>query len=296
MKTFGKFAKTRIGALGKSQKVLADQLNVSPAYISQIFTGKKHPPDLGKPRNRMQLKAWCEFLDAPAEEILDLVRYELHRVPPKPEPKYRNMRETLLSRIGPGMLPLLDEIRTLEQHPAENRVIDFLTQIFLVLQDEWDEIRAYSLVRFKELCLTLRTDRSFVENTLSPFFSGIRFSWKWNPDTGEIGIDSDENDIFTALERLSHIDSHISDLNVQGTVPVVGHVSAGDGFQFTDGGFFAGEGFEQVPFPPGLESSIAKRLYCVRVRGDSLREFSSAMVPYFSLNLNRGRKYGTETW
>ena len=40
MKTFGDFAKERIKGLAKSQKDLAQKLNVSPAYISQILTGK----------------------------------------------------------------------------------------------------------------------------------------------------------------------------------------------------------------------------------------------------------------
>ncbi len=56
-------------------------------------------------------------------------------------------------------------------------------------------------------------------------------------------------------------------------MPVVGHVSAGEGFGFTDGGYTAGEGFEQVDIPPGVDPQLVQSLYCVRVRGDSLREF-----------------------
>ena len=73
MKTFGEYAKERIKSLGKSQKDLADKLGVSPAYISQISTGKKKPPDLGRPRNRPQLKIWTEFLAASEEDILSLI-------------------------------------------------------------------------------------------------------------------------------------------------------------------------------------------------------------------------------
>jgi phage repressor protein C with HTH and peptisase S24 domain len=56
---------------------------------------------------------------------------------------------------------------------------------------------------------------------------------------------------------------------------MVGHVSAGSGFEYTDGGYPPGEGFEQVELPPGVNPALADRLYCVRIRGDSLREFIS---------------------
>jgi len=57
------------------------------------------------------------------------------------------------------------------------------------------------------------------------------------------------------------------------TVPVVGQVSAGRGFEYTDGDFTLGEGLDQVEIPPGVDPFLAQTLYCVKVRGDSLREF-----------------------
>ncbi|MBW2140879.1 MAG: helix-turn-helix transcriptional regulator, partial [Deltaproteobacteria bacterium] len=54
------------------------------------------------------------------------------------------------------------------------------------------------------------------------------------------------------------------------TVPVISHVSAGEPFQWTDGGFEAGNGLEKVDLPPGIDPNLAKKIYAVRVRGDSM--------------------------
>ena len=75
------------------------------------------------------------------------------------------------------------------------------------------------------------------------------------------------------MERIMALAGSSPGFTVKSTVPLVGHVSAGEGFTFTDGGYPVGEGFEEVEIPPGVDPRIAERLYCVRVRGDSLREF-----------------------
>ncbi|MBW2086423.1 MAG: helix-turn-helix transcriptional regulator [Deltaproteobacteria bacterium] len=54
------------------------------------------------------------------------------------------------------------------------------------------------------------------------------------------------------------------------TVPVISHVSAGEPFQWTDGGFEAGDGLEKVELPPGIDPKLAEKIYAVRVRGDSM--------------------------
>ncbi|MBW2092967.1 MAG: helix-turn-helix transcriptional regulator [Deltaproteobacteria bacterium] len=54
------------------------------------------------------------------------------------------------------------------------------------------------------------------------------------------------------------------------TVPVISHISAGEPFQWTDGGFEAGNGLEKVELPPGIDPKLAERVYAVRVRGDSM--------------------------
>ena len=170
MKTFGRYAKDKIARLGKSQKDLAAELGVSPAYVSQIFTGKKNPPDLGKPRNRSQLKTWCQFLGAPEEDILDLVRYELHRVPPRPNPKFRNMRDLLLQRVNSPTTGLIEEIRAMELHPAENLAVQAMVQIYFMLQEDNVGGRAYGTARFKDFCDRARANKDFVEGELVKFF------------------------------------------------------------------------------------------------------------------------------
>jgi SOS-response transcriptional repressor LexA len=273
MKTFGSFAKERIRRLGRSQKSLAAQLGVSPAYVSQVFTGKKNPPDLGKSRNRAQLRTWAEFLGAPEDEILDLVRYELHRVPPRPAPRFRRMRELLLQRMSARDKSLTDEVRSMELHPAENRIIHGLVQIYLILQEEAHDSSAYSQTRFKEFCNRVRANRDFVEEELVGFFSDQPFSWTWDSEADDVRFFPEAAKIRDAMERMADFLSGGPGFTYARTIPVVGHVSAGTGFEFTDGGFAAGEGFEQVEIPPGVDTALAQSLYCVRVRGDSLREF-----------------------
>lgn len=259
-------------ALGKSQKALAKMLNVSPAYISQIISGKKRPPDLGRARNRIQLAVWSDFLDAAEDEILDLVRFQLHRVPPKPAPRYRNMRSYLLSTLeDEGGLE--DEIRALELHPAENVAIHTLIQIYLVIQEDPSEGTGYGVVRFRELCGRARNRKDFIEDELIRFFVPRDLAWYWDPDIHDIRIVTDSEELREALERVKELGGKSRRVTARRSVPVVGHVSAGEGFAYTDGDYPVGEGFDRMELPPGVDPSLSERLYCVRVRGDSMREF-----------------------
>lgn len=273
MKAFGKYARDRIRQLGKSQKALAELLGVSPAYISQIFSGKKNPPDLGKPKNRSQLRAWSEFLAAPEDDILGLVRFELHRVPLKPTPKFPALRELLIQRMKFQDKSLSEEIRAMELHPAENLAICEMVRIFLILQEEPEDSRAYGPARFKDLCSRARTNREFIEKDLLSFFREKPFSWAWEREANDIRLYTESPQIRDAIGKLEQLFSGDRRTIFGRTVPVVGHVSAGQGFEYTDGGYLAGEGFEQVDIPPGVDPHLAQSLYCVRVRGDSLREF-----------------------
>ncbi len=127
--------------LGKSQKTLAEELIVSPAYVSQVLSGKKKPPDLARPKCLGQLRTWSKFLDAPEEDILDMVRFDLHRVPLRPPAKYPRMRELLLTRVSTRAKALPGEIRSMPLHPAENLVIQAMVRPYSILQEEWDEGR-----------------------------------------------------------------------------------------------------------------------------------------------------------
>jgi SOS-response transcriptional repressor LexA/transcriptional regulator with XRE-family HTH domain len=273
MKSFARYARDRIKILGKSQKTVAEELGVSPAYISQIFSGKKNPPDLGKPKNRPQLRAWSVCLGVAEDDLLDLVRFELHRVPFRPEGRFLKTREILLKKLDPRVKKLAEEIRAMELHPAESRIIQLLVQIYAALGEECDEARAYGPVRFRDFCLRAATDREFVENTIVEFFGSYEFSWTWDAASNEVSIDSVSPEIGEGIARVRRILLDAPRLNGGGSVPVVGHVSAGEGFEYTDGGFHSGEGFEQVPLPLGLDPNLGSVLYCVRVRGNSLKEF-----------------------
>ncbi|HMK35959.1 MAG TPA: XRE family transcriptional regulator [Desulfomonilaceae bacterium] len=273
MRAFGKYVKDRMERLQKSQKSLAEQLKVSPAYISQIITGKKNPPDLGKLRNRGQLRIWCEFLDVTEDEILGIVRYELHRVPPRPSPRFPNMRDLLLERFGSRDGNLVEEIRSLELHPAENVALLALVQIYLVLQEDPLSGSAYGPARFKDFCHRARGNKEFVEGDLVRFFRDLAFSWVWDIEMNDVRFSSESAHMCEAIDKIREILGAGRGLAYHRTIPVIAHVSAGEGFEYTDGGFPAGEGFEHVDLPPGVDPALAQTLYCVRVRGDSLREF-----------------------
>jgi SOS-response transcriptional repressor LexA len=273
MASFGEFARDRLKDVGKSQKALAGSLGVSPAYISQIFTGKKNPPDLSKPRNRRHLRIWSQFLEVPEEDILELIRHQLHRIPLKPAPKYRNMRRLLLKCLSGRQEALAQEIKGLRAHPAELTAIRGMAQIFMILNEDFDEERGYGTVRFRELCCRVSGNTRFIETELVGFFEKVSFSWSWDPQANDVSLSSESEDIRLAIERLNDLFTDAGPLSFQQTVPVVGHVSAGEGFEYTDGGYMTGEGFEQVELPPGVDPSLADSLYCVRIRGNSLKEF-----------------------
>ena len=275
MVTFGEFAKERIKRLAKSQKDLAARLEVSPAYISQILTGKKNPPDLGKTRNRAQLLVWAEFLEIGRDEVLEMVQVELHGVAPRPQPRYPRTRELLLSSLAGGTEDLAEEIRHMELHPAENLVIGMLTRIYLVDRTRSTENRAHGGQRFKELFLRVRGNREFIEGELIRYFQEHPFAWSWDSEANDIRFYSESRQIREAVDGMDEIVGQTPGFVFSRTIPMVGHVSAGSGFEYTDGGYPPGEGFEQVELPPGVNPALADRLYCVRIRGDSLREFIS---------------------
>lgn len=273
MKVFAHYVRRKLRAIGKSQKSLAKELGVSAAYISQILTGKRNPPDLGRFKNRMLLKTWAQFLDVDEAEMVDLIQHELHKVPLPPRPRFPQMRELLLARLGPTREALSQEMRAFELHPAENRAIEAMSQMYLALHDDGFEHRAHAAARFKELMSRVRSDRDFIEHELKDFFSSQPFSWAWDFELNAARIEAGSGELIDAQEKARRL---LSGTHGQGpvvTVPVVGHVSAGEGFEFTDGGFHAGEGFEQVSLPPGISSDLASVLYCVCVRGNSLKEF-----------------------
>lgn len=255
--------------------MLAHELKVSPAYVSQLLTGKKQPPDFGRPRNKAQLSVWCASLQVSESDILDIVRHELHQIPPRPRPRFPCMRALLVQRLKKGHRRLLDEIAFLELHPAESRAIDLTTKVYLFIQEEVRDPRAYALTRFKTLVAQAKANKFFVENALLDYLRDKLFVWSWDPEVNEVHLDflsPELQEVILALDVLlsdprGGLD-HVS-------IPLVGHVSAGEGFEFTDGGYMVGEGFEQVPMPPGIDATIARDLYCVRVRGDSLSDFFS---------------------
>lgn len=259
--------------LGKSQKALAAELEVSPAYISQIFRGKKNPPDLGRPKGRTLLRKWSKFLEISDEDLLDMIRFDLHRVPLRPAARFPHMREMLFKRLHARSKNMLDEIRSMQLHPAENLAIRTMVELYVVLQEEVKQGRAYGQERFRDFCRVACSNREFVDSELVGFFGEQDFTWWWDADSGQVTFQPQSREIQDAMQRVKGMSSKAPQIDRDLTVPVVGHVSAGEGFEYTDGGFTAGEGFDQVDVPPGLPPALAQYLYCVRVRGDSLREF-----------------------
>jgi phage repressor protein C with HTH and peptisase S24 domain len=166
-------------------------------------------------------------------------------------------------------------MQSMAQHPAEYFAIRILIRIYLVLQEDWSEGRAYGPERFKDFCQSVQSNREFVEGDLAEFFRERAFAWSWDPENGDVTFAPESREMRTAAKRVNDILNHTGSHTHGLTVPVVGHVSAGEGFEYTDGGFSAGEGFDQVDMPPGVDPALARVMYCVKIRGDSLREFLS---------------------
>ena len=272
MKTFGKYARERLRELGKSQKSLAEELGVSPAYISQIFSGKKSPPDLGRPRNRVQLRLWSTCLQTPEEDLLEVVRFELHRLPPRPDPRFRNMRDLLIRTLAPAEKPLIDEIRSLELHPAESRAIRALARIFLALGRQKGEVQESMTAAAHSPDWQALRDRDFVEETLVGFFEKHSFMWTWDPLGNDVHLESRSAPIFKAMARLEKSACTNRGLRQSPVVPVVGKVSAGEGFDHPSAIHSRNRFEDLVVLPAGTDPGLAQALYCVRVRDDSLRE------------------------
>lgn len=272
MKTFGKYARERIKALGKNQKTLAEELGVSPAYVSQILSGKKNPPDLGRPKNRSQLRVWSECLKAEEEEILDLVRFELHRFPLRPDARFRRMRSLLIRYLDAQDKSLIDEIRSMELHPAEGRAINALVRIYLALEEKLNGGDISVVDPFEEVCCRASADRSFVEEILVGFFEDNAFTWNWDPLDNDVQLVSGSADITEAMARMAADRSETAGVRYSPGVPVVGYVSAEEGFDYAERERNAGRKREYVPLAPGVNPDLGRVLYCVRIRGDSLSE------------------------
>lgn len=293
MRTFGKYARQRIKELGKSQKSLAEELGVSPAYISQIFSGKKSPPDLGRPRNRIQLRLWSTGLQAAEDEILDVVRFELHRLPPRPDARYRKMRELLIRSLGVGDKGLGDEIRSLELHPAESRAIGALAKIYLMLRHEQGGGDEGFPEKLHERSCQALADRDFVEGALVSFFEGHSFTWNWDPVGNDVHLLSRSAAIFRAMSLIERFGEDIAGLRHMPAVPVVGQVSAGEGFDHPGEGLAAREAAEFSLLPPGTDPEAAQWLYCVRVGDESLRElFGEGAVLFVKMKSSQEIKDG----
>lgn len=293
MKTFGKYARERLRELGKSQKALAEELGVSPAYISQIFSGRKSPPDLGRPRNRLQLRLWSMCLQTAEEDILDVVRFELHRLPPRPDPRFRRMRELLIGSLAQPAKALIDEIRSLELHPAESRAIGALARIFLALQREAGKREEPVAPVLYAGSFRAFADSEFVEDTLVRFFEKHPFMWNWDPVVNDVHLQSRSAAIFRAMTRIEK--SNCANIGLRHTpvVPIVGQVSAGEGFAYPSGPVSRRRSEDVALLPAGTDPAVAQTLYCVRVGDDSLRElFGQGSLLFVKTNSSHEIKDG----
>lgn len=259
--------------LGKSQKELARELKVSAAYVSQLLRGKKRPPNFAKSRNQDRLQAWARSLAVAEGEVINVVRVSHARLVDRQEPRFPGMRKFLLERLDPSCQHLSKEIKGLEFHPAEGRAIHALIETFVVGQGDLYEQRAYARSRVKEFMVFAKEDRNFVEGQLIQFYLNRQFTWNWDAESNAVHLETENCELHECRKIIRELVSGGREGSSSLTIPVVGHVSAGEGFEYTDGGYYAGEGFDQVPVPPGVAGDLAARLYCVRVRGNSLKDF-----------------------
>ncbi len=272
-RTFSQLAKQRLMTLGKNQRALAKALNVSPAYVCQIFSGKKSPPDLSREKNYQLLRVWCDFLETDENELTDLVRHELHRTPLPPTPRYPRFRAMVLSKLDTADESLRNEIRALSAHPAEHNLVSVLLQIYLVGDKGSSESHALVFADLMESLSKLINDLGFIENRLCDLFAGIDFSWTWDEASGQVKFSTGSRLFNYALELVMKFNKGDSPFKYASTAPVVGYVTASDGFDYDEDDFQKKLEAKEAPFPCGIDSVYQASIYSVRVRGDSLRQF-----------------------
>ncbi len=272
-RTFRQVSKQRLRALGKNQRSLAKALNVSAAYISQIFSGKKSPPDLSREKNYEILRTWCDFLEIDENELIDLVRHELHRTPLPPLPKYPRFRSVAFSKLETGNEDLINEIRALSAHPAEQNLVSLLLQIYLIGDSGSSENNALVFDDLVESVSKLVHDVDFIETELCDRFAGIDFTWTWDEASGRALVYTDSRQLNYALELLKKYHIGDSPFKYASTVPVVGYVTASEGFDYDEEDFQRRLYPEDAVLPIGVDPGLYTSMYSVRVRGDSLRQF-----------------------
>lgn len=272
-RAFSKSVKQNLSKSGKSQRDLATALNVSPAYVSQIISGKKSPPDLSRQKNHELLRVWSEFLNVEEQELIDLVMHDLHGTPLPPSPRHPRFRSLALSRLDIRNEPLKNVIRALVTHPAEQSLINILSQVYLIDEPGSSQSRALVFSEMMESFSTLIHDADFIDTDLCNRFDNTDFSWFWDEVSGRIHFYTESRQLNAALELIEEYHAGDSALKYSPTVPLVGHVSATEGFDLHDGDFLNNFSGEHTPTPIGVDPGLYPLLYCVRVRGDSLRHY-----------------------
>lgn len=272
-RTFRHVSKQRLRALGKSQRSLAKALNVSPAYISQIFSGKKSPPDLNREKNYDLLRIWCDCLEIDENELIDLVRHELHRTPLPPLPRYPRFRSFAFSKLDTGNEALINEIRALSAHPAEQNLISLLLQIYFLGDSGSSENNALVFADLMESVSKFDHDIDFIESELCDRFTDLDFTWTWDEASGLALVYTESRQLNYALDLLRKYHVGDSSFKYASTVPIVGYVTASEGFDYDEGDFLGRLYPEDVVLPVGIDPGLYTSMYSVRVRGDSLRQF-----------------------
>lgn len=263
-RSFSQFLKQRIKYLGKSQRSLAEALDVSPAYVSQIFSGKKKPPDLGRPRNRKLAKIWADFLEIDYEELIALVRHELHKAPLPPTPRYPGIRDLCLKTIQESQSYLTNEIRAMVFHPAEQSLLQFLTQIYMLNNSCHHTNRVMIFATFEDIVRKSCSNKHFVENELAVFFKSIDFTWTWDEDFGRVDVEFYSPELIRSANTVKEfIEDSESPLRSMGA-PVLGHISSGEGFDYAEHEQSSDQQSEIAPLPPGMNPGMASLIYCLK--------------------------------
>ncbi len=271
--SFRRFAKKTLKEIGKSQRALADALSVSPAYVSQILSGKKKPPDLGREGNAQVLKIWADFLKVDGRRLAELVRHDLHMAPLPPNPRYPAFRNLAISKLASQRGRLLDEIRAMTLHPAEHKLINMLTQILLMDQNGVYGYESNNLREFAELAARCSSRRDFIEIDLCEHFEKLPFKWSWDENKAQLNLKATSDEMNRALDRINRLVLDDPSGKQLQAIPVVGRVSATKGFKFSKMLAPVEAPKDRTSVPAGIDVDTASLLYCVKVQGDSLREY-----------------------
>ena len=122
--------RSRLETLGYGQKDLAEAVQVTDSYISQLLTRRKAPPDRDRTDIYPKMEAFLQFESGELERLVEIARTEelRRKLGQTPEPLFREFRDLVLRKCVPARR---DEVRTVFEGQPFGTLEQLVTRKFL---------------------------------------------------------------------------------------------------------------------------------------------------------------------